>query len=74
MTRVGIDRRKLHGGNHRRVQDFGGLPFTMFRLRTMAVAQSRKPSEVRPAADSQLSSQRPSQRAMTWRCISEVPE
>jgi lipopolysaccharide/colanic/teichoic acid biosynthesis glycosyltransferase len=46
QTRVGIDRRKLFGGNHRRDQDVGGLPFTMFKFRTMAVAQSREPSEV----------------------------
>ena len=51
QTRVGVDRRKMYGGNHRRVQDFGGLPFTMFKFRTMAVAQSRKPSEVWAAPD-----------------------
>ena len=51
QTRVGVDRRKLYGGNHHRVQDFGGLPFTMFKFRTMAVAQSRQPSEVWAAPD-----------------------
>jgi len=46
QTRIGVDRRKLYGGNHRRAQDFGGLPFTIFKFRTMTAAQSREPSEV----------------------------
>jgi lipopolysaccharide/colanic/teichoic acid biosynthesis glycosyltransferase len=37
QTRVGIDRRKIYGGNHRRVRDLGGQPFTIYKFRTMAV-------------------------------------
>lgn len=37
QTRVGMDRRKIYGGNHRRVRDFGGRPFTIYKFRTMAM-------------------------------------
>ena len=40
QTRVGIDRRSPwnDGGNHRRVADFGGKPFTIYKFRTMRTA------------------------------------
>jgi lipopolysaccharide/colanic/teichoic acid biosynthesis glycosyltransferase len=38
QTRVGIDRRRHMGGNHRRTSDAGGLPFTMYKFRTMTVS------------------------------------
>src|SRR5512143_2845270 len=36
QVRIGIDRRKIYGGNHRRERDLGGVPFTMYKFRTMA--------------------------------------
>ena len=36
QTRIGIDRRKYLGGNHRREVDLGGQPFTIYKFRTMA--------------------------------------
>ena len=36
QTRIGIDRRRNHGGNHRRLVDRGGRPFTIYKFRTMA--------------------------------------
>ena len=35
QTRVGIDRRRHLGGNHRRTSDIGGHPFMMYKFRTM---------------------------------------
>jgi lipopolysaccharide/colanic/teichoic acid biosynthesis glycosyltransferase len=35
QTRIGIDQRRHFGGNHRRLVDCGGRPFTMFKFRTM---------------------------------------
>jgi lipopolysaccharide/colanic/teichoic acid biosynthesis glycosyltransferase len=39
QTRVGIDRRKVYGSNHRRIRDFGGQPFTIYKFRTMTAMQ-----------------------------------
>lgn len=36
QTRIGIDRRRHFGGNHRREVDYGGRPFTIYKFRTMA--------------------------------------
>ncbi len=36
QTRIGVDRRKYFGGNHRRRVDFGGQPFTIYKFRTMS--------------------------------------
>jgi len=35
QTRIGIDRRRHFGGNHRRETDFGGQPFSIYKFRTM---------------------------------------
>ena len=35
QTRIGVDRRKYFGGNHRRQVDVGGQPFTIYKFRTM---------------------------------------
>jgi lipopolysaccharide/colanic/teichoic acid biosynthesis glycosyltransferase len=51
QTRVGIDRRRGFGGNHRRSVDIGGQPFVMYKFRTMAAAKSREPSQVWAAPD-----------------------
>jgi lipopolysaccharide/colanic/teichoic acid biosynthesis glycosyltransferase len=42
QVRVGLDRRNpfLPTGNHRRGEDLGGKPFTIYKFRTMSVAQS----------------------------------
>jgi lipopolysaccharide/colanic/teichoic acid biosynthesis glycosyltransferase len=40
QTRVGLDRRTAGGGNWRRQVDHGGRLFTMYKFRTMTVAQS----------------------------------
>jgi lipopolysaccharide/colanic/teichoic acid biosynthesis glycosyltransferase len=39
QERVGLDRRtpRIHPGNHRRVRDIGGKPFTIYKFRTMRV-------------------------------------
>ncbi len=43
QTRVGVDRRRPgSGGNHRRSVDLGGRPFTMYKFRTMRVAQDER--------------------------------
>jgi len=44
QTRIGLDRRALTGagGNTRRHVDSGGEPFTMYKFRTMQVAQEKK--------------------------------
>ena len=39
QTRVGIDRRRHFGGNHRRTADVGGQPFTIYKFRTMTVSE-----------------------------------
>lgn len=41
QTRVGVNRRASgsDGGNHRRVADMGGRPFTIYKFRTMTVHQ-----------------------------------
>jgi len=43
QTRIGLDRRALTGagGNTRRHVDAGGQPFTMYKFRTMAVAEPK---------------------------------
>ncbi len=45
QQRVGIDRRRGFGGNHRRVRDLGGRPFTIYKFRTMAAGSSRHQAE-----------------------------
>lgn len=45
QTRIGIDRRKLFGGNSRRAVDLGGEPFTIYKFRTMAVVSRAGQSE-----------------------------
>jgi lipopolysaccharide/colanic/teichoic acid biosynthesis glycosyltransferase len=45
QTRVGVDRRRGFGGNHRRQRDLGGRPFTMYKFRTMASGPSRQQAE-----------------------------
>jgi len=37
QTRVGLDRRRRFGGNHRREVDLGGKPFVIYKFRTMTV-------------------------------------
>jgi lipopolysaccharide/colanic/teichoic acid biosynthesis glycosyltransferase len=44
-TRIGVDRRRHYGGNHRRRVDHGGKPFTIFKLRTMVVERSADPEQ-----------------------------
>jgi lipopolysaccharide/colanic/teichoic acid biosynthesis glycosyltransferase len=46
QKRVGIDRRWMSGGNHRRARDVGGEPFTIYKFRTMTVAQPGDAAEV----------------------------
>ncbi len=38
QTRIGLDLRRGSGGNHRRKEDLGGRPFTIYKFRTMRVA------------------------------------
>lgn len=45
QTRVGVDRRRGFGGNHRRERDLGGRPFTMYKFRTMAAGPGRRQAE-----------------------------
>jgi len=40
QTRIGIDRRHVFGGNHRRQVDLGGQPFTIYKFRTMTTEPS----------------------------------
>ena len=42
QTRIGIDRRRHFGGNHRRQTDLGGQPFTIYKFRTMSVGRTRE--------------------------------
>lgn len=37
QTRIGLDKRRSNGGNHRRRVDLGGRPFTLYKFRTMYV-------------------------------------
>ena len=48
QVRVGMDRRnpRLPVGNHRRAIDYGGVPFTIYKFRTMAAAASRSDRQV----------------------------
>ncbi len=39
QTRIGIDRRRYFGGNHRRRVDLGGQPFKIYKFRTMMATQ-----------------------------------
>ncbi len=38
QQRVGMDRRRGFGGNHRRQKDLGGRPFTIYKFRTMVTS------------------------------------
>lgn len=42
QRRIGLCVRSTHGGNHRRKQDLGGRPFTIYKFRTM---RPTKPGE-----------------------------
>jgi len=46
QKRVGIDHRWRSGGTHRRARDVGGVPFTIYKFRTMTVAQPGDSAEV----------------------------
>jgi lipopolysaccharide/colanic/teichoic acid biosynthesis glycosyltransferase len=48
QVRVGQDRRnpRLPVGNHRRAIDYGGVPFTIYKFRTMATSASRNERQV----------------------------
>ena len=47
QTRVGVDRRQVLGStNHRRTNDQGGKPFTIYKFRTMYTADTRTAREV----------------------------
>ena len=46
QRRVGLDIRSTNGGNHRRKVDLGGRPFTIFKFRTMRVAQPGQEMQV----------------------------
>jgi lipopolysaccharide/colanic/teichoic acid biosynthesis glycosyltransferase len=45
QTRIGIDRRRHFGGNHRRQVDLGGQPFTIYKFRTMTASASGEDEE-----------------------------
>jgi lipopolysaccharide/colanic/teichoic acid biosynthesis glycosyltransferase len=53
QVRVGMDKRKpgVPAGNHRRAIDYGGVPFTIYKFRTMAAAASRQGRQVWAAPD-----------------------
>ena len=53
QTRVGLDRRERRqfGDNHRRTDDLGGRPFTIFKFRTMQVHSGNGPGAVWAAKD-----------------------
>jgi len=46
QTRIGLDVRRSTGGNHRRRQDLGGRPFTLYKFRTMRAEAPGKGSQV----------------------------
>ena len=46
QQRVGLDLRGANGGNHRRKVDLGGKPFTIFKFRTMRVANPGEDAQV----------------------------
>ena len=47
QTRVGVDRRQALGStNHRRTQDQGGKPFTIYKFRTMYAGDTRTAPQV----------------------------
>ena len=49
QTRVGIDQRRHFGGNHRRLVDYGGRPFTIYKFRTMNSSASGEECWASPA-------------------------
>ncbi len=53
QVRVGVDKRKpgVPPGNHRRAIDYGGVPFTIYKFRTMAAAASRHGRQVWASPD-----------------------
>lgn len=46
QQRIGLDLRESNGGNHRRKMDLGGKPFTIYKFRTMQVAEPGKDEQV----------------------------
>ena len=52
QVRVGVDRRKPNvSGNHRRVLDHGGVPFTIYKFRTMTASAAPRAKQVWAAPD-----------------------
>jgi lipopolysaccharide/colanic/teichoic acid biosynthesis glycosyltransferase len=53
QVRVGVDRRKpgVPPGNHRRSIDYGGVPFTIYKFRTMTAVASSKGRQVWASPD-----------------------
>ena len=47
QSRVGVDRRQMgESGNHRRRQDLGGRPFTIYKFRTMRASRTAAEAQV----------------------------
>lgn len=51
QQRVGLCVRSSNGGNHRRKVDLGGRPFTIYKFRTMRVAESGEAVQVWASAN-----------------------